>query len=561
MTLNTLNLINGGISNFPSTLSTSNQISNNYYALSSTATNPSSNNNNLIANPVVNNSLLISSSFSTNAEGYHSQRTLNSKLIEFSKVLGGNSSKLSEKEEESSTQTNHTQETILQKPIDFIDTSSSFNNNSKDVVNMTQISHENNLFSPFEISNLKSSMNLESSEIMNRNSVNFTPKSKEDQNLRKSMNNLGVSKNQSSKISYNPFLVIKSHLDAVREFYLTPDKKTLVSVGEDMLINFWDFKKAVKNSKENFEPYLTLRTHTTPIFTLTGPKNLNNLPHENCENNYNIFTSGMDGVIRSTRIPSINLDKNLATYEEISELCHTPWRAHQDMIWDLNYHPFENLMSSVSSDGTVKIFKGNENQNVDKSYYSYDSRSKNLIRQFTFKNNFYNFIEIPTSSYWWMKNPNCIFVSHIAPYIKLYDIETGKSIYDFSYNVEKNIPFECQQANKIVFGENVNLLITGHEDRQLRFFDPGQNKIIKNMVAHTDSVSALTQGVKEYEFLSGSHDGSLRCWDIRIFKLLFDIPAHRKKYDEGLLSIKTFPNEKLVITSGADGLIKAFQLN
>ena len=81
------------------------------------------------------------------------------------------------------------------------------------------------------------------------------------------------------------------------------------------------------------------------------------------------------------------------------------------------------------------------------------------------------------------------------------------------------------------------------------------------MVAHTDSVSALTPGVKEYEFLSGSHDGSLRCWDIRIFKLLFDIPAHRKKFDEGLLSIKTFPNERLVLTCGADGLIKAFQFN
>jgi WD40 repeat protein len=130
-----------------------------------------------------------------------------------------------------------------------------------------------------------------------------------------------------------------------------------------------------------------------------------------------------------------------------------------------------------------------------------------------------------------------------------------------SYTVEKHIPFECQQSNKIIFHENTNLLATGHEDRQIRFFDPNQNKLAKSIVAHTDSVSCLSVGLKEYELLSASHDGSVRCWDMRIYKLLFDIPAHRKKYDEGCLSINTVPNEKLIITSGADGLIKVFKLN
>lgn len=193
--------------------------------------------------------------------------------------------------------------------------------------------------------------------------------------------------------------------------------------------------------------------------------------------------------------------------------------------------------------------------NID---YSYDSRSKNLIRQLVFKNLHYNFIEIPTSSCWSSLNKQNIFISYIAPYIRQYDIETGKSIIDYTYTVEKNIPFECQQSNKIIYNEKLNLLLTGHEDRQVRLFDPNQNKLIKSFIAHTDSVSCLNIGLREYEILTGSHDGSIRCWDTRIYKLLYDIPAHRRKYDEGVLSINTYPNDKIIITTGADGLIKYF---
>ncbi len=488
--------------------------------------------------------------------------------IEFAKALANNNNnntKLSEKEEESST---NTQETILEKPKNFLETS----------VNITDENRNSIIFQPNSNNNradTNESLNAlnESNENKMRRSVNDTvntvntvtnannnPNNNHYGNpLANSVNSLNSissinSLRNSSKLSYNPFLVLKSHFDAVREIYLSPDKKNLVSVGEDMLINFWDFKKVIKHSKEtNIEPYLTVRSHNTPVFTLTGPEKSES--HLN-SNSLNLYTSGMDGVIRPTKLPSQIMDKYQPVDEVLSEVnVNQPWRAHQDMIWNLNYHHTENFMSSVSSDGTVKIFRGYE----DSNYYSYDSRSKNLIRQFTFKNNNYNFIEIPTCSFWSPKEYNQLYVSHIAPYVRLYDIETGKSVCDYSYNVEKNIPFECQQANKIICSDGPGLVITGHEDRQLRFFDPNQGKVVKSMAAHTDSVSALSVGLKEYEFFSGSHDGSIRCWDLRIFKLIFDIPAHRKKFDEGCLSIKSYPNEKIVLTAGADGLVKGFQ--
>jgi len=155
--------------------------------------------------------------------------------------------------------------------------------------------------------------------------------------------------------------------------------------------------------------------------------------------------------------------------------------------------------------------------------------------------------------------PNVLNISYIAPVIKAFDIETGKSINDLSFTVEKNSPYECQQTNKIIYHGFFNLLISGHEDRQIRFFDTKINKCIKSLFAHTDSISSISVGTSENQFVSGCHDGTLRCWDIRKFKLLYEIPAHRKKNDEGCLAIIADTEKKHLVTSGADSLIKIFQ--
>jgi WD40 repeat protein len=86
--------------------------------------------------------------------------------------------------------------------------------------------------------------------------------------------------------------------------------------------------------------------------------------------------------------------------------------------------------------------------------------------------------------------------------------------------------------------------------------------MVKNFVAHTDSISCFCNGINEYELLTSSHDGTVRCWDLRggNNKLIFDIPAHRKKYDEGCLSLNLIKSENLMVTSGADGIIKIFKI-
>ena len=476
--------------------------------------------------------------------------------------------------ESSSGQTHRTGETILKKPNDI---NSNINNSisnslSNSTMKKSNSNNNNNNTSSNNVNeyistNFNNLKNTPPSTISQNSSVIFQPYSKID--CFSSANSLSSKRSGGRN---GPQSVLKFHLDSVRGIYIDPFQRVLTSVSEDKTMALWDLEKILKHQKDE-EPFLVFRIHTTPIFSVTGANNKNIIG--DYLNNVSVYSSGSDGVIRGIKIPNINTPNN---EENLNKYTLLSWRVHQDMIWQLNYHPSNFLISSVSSDGTVKIFKTyelyeeknvfEENRNLKSKklnlhhYYHYDnSYSKNLVRNIIFRNRRDNIIEIPTSCDWRPEISSQIIVSYIAPYIRLYDIEKGQNINDFSFDVERNIQYESKQVNKIVFFNN-DIFVTGHEDKHVKFFDIKSKKIISDFVAHTDSVNDICRGFNEYQLLSCSQDGSVRCWDLRggKNKLIFDIPAHRKKYDEGCFCLKTlnYRGENYFITCGADGRIKIF---
>ena len=76
--------------------------------------------------------------------------------------------------------------------------------------------------------------------------------------------------------------------------------------------------------------------------------------------------------------------------------------------------------------------------------------------------------------------------------------------------------------------------MSGHEDQKLRFYDISSGKLLKEMIGHSDSVSTVSIDSSGVYAFSGSHDGSLRVWDIRKYKCLYEVPCHKKKFDESM---------------------------
>ena len=66
------------------------------------------------------------------------------------------------------------------------------------------------------------------------------------------------------------------------------------------------------------------------------------------------------------------------------------------------------------------------------------------------------------------------------------------------------------------------MAITAHENGMLKFFDLGNLKQTKAIVAHAEGTSALT-GLKDSPYImTGGYDGVVKCWDIRKFQCVVE---------------------------------------
>ena len=73
-------------------------------------------------------------------------------------------------------------------------------------------------------------------------------------------------------------------------------------------------------------------------------------------------------------------------------------------------------------------------------------------------------------------------------------------------------------VNTIISHPSRNLVCTGHEDGSIKIYDFEADKVTQTIAqAHSDSVSSLAISNTGLELISGSHDGSIKVWDLRKF--------------------------------------------
>jgi len=58
------------------------------------------------------------------------------------------------------------------------------------------------------------------------------------------------------------------------------------------------------------------------------------------------------------------------------------------------------------------------------------------------------------------------------------------------------------------------IVVSGHEDRYIRFFDINSGSCSFSMLSHLDAVSSLDIDPTGLVLCSGGHDGSVRLWDL-----------------------------------------------
>ncbi|KAI9825273.1 MAG: hypothetical protein M1832_001307 [Thelocarpon impressellum] len=102
------------------------------------------------------------------------------------------------------------------------------------------------------------------------------------------------------------------------------------------------------------------------------------------------------------------------------------------------------------------------------------------------------------------------------------------------------------------------VVISGHEDRYIRFFDANSGQCTYTMLAHPSAISSLSLSPDGRELVSAGHDASLRFWSLEKRSCTQEMTSHRLMRGEGVCAVVWSQDGRWVVSGGGDGVIKVF---
>ncbi|XP_076228777.1 connector of kinase to AP-1 isoform X3 [Nomia melanderi] len=320
--------------------------------------------------------------------------------------------------------------------------------------------------------------------------------------------------------TWNAKYTLRSHFDAVRALVFHPTEAVLITASDDHTLKLWNLHKtlpAKKSASLDVEPLYTFRSHTGPVLCLAM-----------CSTGNQCYSGGLDGMIHCWTLPSANIDP-YDSYE--SSVLSQTLKGHTNAVWGLSMYQPRSQLLSISADGTVKLWSP---QNKSPLLHTYVSEQDG----------------IPTSVDFIRDEPHKLVVAYEGACV-VFDTETGESVARLEAN-------ETKGFNRVVAHPTLPLVVAAHEDRHIRFYDHRSATLAHAMVAHLDAVTSLAVDPHGLYLLSGSHDCSIRLWNMDNKTCVQEITAHRKKFDESILDVAFHPSRPFIASAGADALAKVY---
>ncbi|XP_072320351.1 striatin-3 isoform X2 [Eucyclogobius newberryi] len=339
---------------------------------------------------------------------------------------------------------------------------------------------------------------------------------------------LQSNKESSFRKTWNPKFTLRSHFDGVRALAFHPTDPALLSVSEDHTIKLWNLTKTVpakKSASFDVEPVYTFRAHEGAVLSLTVTPS-----GEQC------FSGGLDSFIHWWNIPSANTDP-YDTYD--ASVLAGSWSGHSDAVWGLAFSGIKNRLLSCSADGTVKLWNPQERQPCVCTFNSDGEHGT------------------PTSVDFNGTDPAHMVASFSSGDVVLYDLETSQSALVLKGQSESTCP-GSHHINRVVSHPTLPVTITAHEDRNIKFYCNKSGKVIHSMVAHLDAVTSLAVDPNGIYLMSGSHDCSVRLWNLDSKTCVQEITAHRKKSEEAIYDVAFHPSKAYIASAGADALARVY---
>ncbi|XP_032221713.2 striatin [Nematostella vectensis] len=338
-----------------------------------------------------------------------------------------------------------------------------------------------------------------------------------------------INKKDEFRKTWNPKFTLRSHFDSIRSVYFHPQEAAVITASEDHTMKLWNLQKTVPQKKSNIldvEPIYTFRGHSAAVLSVVISST-----SDMC------FSGGADGTILCWNIPSLDLDP----YGPYSpNVTGALLEVHTDAVWGLAVQTNSLQLLSCSSDGTCRLWNPTLKSPLLNTFI--------LDKESSCTPTSIDFLRMDTSQ---------MVASYSSARAAIFDLETAEAVVNLdSAKTYNNSP--STQINKVVSHPTLPVTITAHEDRHIRFFDNNTGKQIHSMVAHLDAVTSLAVDPNGLYLLSGSHDCSIRLWNLDSKTCVQEITSHRKKFDESIYDVAFHPTKPYIASAGADGLAKVF---
>ncbi|KAK4868526.1 hypothetical protein LT330_006728 [Penicillium expansum] len=100
------------------------------------------------------------------------------------------------------------------------------------------------------------------------------------------------------------------------------------------------------------------------------------------------------------------------------------------------------------------------------------------------------------------------------------------------------------------------VIISGYEDRYIRFFDANSGQCTYTMLAHPAAIASLSLSPDGRELVSAGHDASLRFWNLEKRSCTQEVTHFRLMRGEGVCAVVWSRDGHWVAGGGGDGVVK-----
>nr|XP_012643882.1 striatin isoform X5 [Microcebus murinus] len=328
--------------------------------------------------------------------------------------------------------------------------------------------------------------------------------------------------------TWNPKFTLRSHFDGIRALAFHPIEPVLITASEDHTLKMWNLQKtapAKKSTSLDVEPIYTFRAHKGPVLCVVMSSN-----GEQC------YSGGTDGLIQGWNTTNPNIDP-YDSYDP--SVLRGPLLGHTDAVWGLAYSAAHQRLLSCSADGTLRLWNATE---VAPALSVFNDNQE---------------LGIPASVDLVSSDPSHMVASFSKGYTSIFNMETQQRILTLESNLDTPASSSCQ-INRVISHPTLPISITAHEDRHIKFYDNNTGKLIHSMVAHLEAVTSLAVDPNGLYLMSGSHDCSIRLWNLESKTCIQEFTAHRKKFEESIHDVAFHPSKCYIASAGADALAKVF---